>query len=153
MGTYEPTRFNYSRRIRHWTGDCARLRRPGAKVFVCDIDPKALETLAQEIPGVKTVVCDVSKRQDIEHMVEAAIDALGALDVLVNNAGIPGSATPVEKSNPDDWEKVVQVNLIGTFNVTRVAIPEKILGRGDHHYVVWGGRFGYANRTPYSATK
>jgi NAD(P)-dependent dehydrogenase (short-subunit alcohol dehydrogenase family) len=95
----------------------------GAKVFVCDIDPQALETLAQEIPGVTTVVCDVSKRQDIEHMVEAAVDALGGLDVLVNNAGISGSTAPVEKSDPDDWEKVVQVNLIGTFNVTRLAIP------------------------------
>jgi NAD(P)-dependent dehydrogenase (short-subunit alcohol dehydrogenase family) len=94
----------------------------GAKVFVCDIDPEALETLAREVPGVTTVVCDVSKRQDNEH-VEAALDALGGLDVLVNNAGISGSTAPVEKSDPDDWEKVVQVNLIGTFNVTRLAIP------------------------------
>jgi NAD(P)-dependent dehydrogenase (short-subunit alcohol dehydrogenase family) len=56
-------------------------------------------------------------------MVEAAIAVLGGLEVLVNNAGISGSTTPVEKSNPDDWEKVVQVNLIGTFNVTRLGIP------------------------------
>jgi NAD(P)-dependent dehydrogenase (short-subunit alcohol dehydrogenase family) len=56
-------------------------------------------------------------------MVEAAIAVLGGLEVLVNNARISGSTTPVEKSNPDDWEKVVQVNLIGTFNVTRLGIP------------------------------
>jgi NAD(P)-dependent dehydrogenase (short-subunit alcohol dehydrogenase family) len=69
----------------------------GAKVFVCDIDPQALEALAQEIPGVMTIVCDVSKRQDIEHMVEAAIDALGGFDVLVNNAGTQVRRLPSSK--------------------------------------------------------
>jgi NAD(P)-dependent dehydrogenase (short-subunit alcohol dehydrogenase family) len=71
-----------------------------AKVVVCDIDSKALETLAQEIAAITTVVCDVSKRHDIEHMVEAAIAVLGGLDVLVSNAGISGSTTPVEKLIP-----------------------------------------------------
>lgn len=63
----------------------------GAKVFVCDIDAKALENLKREIPGVVTKVCDVSKREDIEQMVAAGVDALGGLDVLVNNAGHRGS--------------------------------------------------------------
>jgi NAD(P)-dependent dehydrogenase (short-subunit alcohol dehydrogenase family) len=127
----------------------------GARVFVCDIDPKALKTLAQEIPSVMTVVCDVSKRRDIEPMVEAGIEALGGLDVLVNNAGISGSTTSVEKSNPDDWEKVVQVNLIGTFNVTRLAIP--YLKKSPAGVIIiissGAGRFGYANRSAYCATK
>jgi NAD(P)-dependent dehydrogenase (short-subunit alcohol dehydrogenase family) len=111
--------------------------------------------LAQENPGVTTVVCDVSKRQDIEHMVEAAVDALGGLDVLVNNAGISGSTAPVEKSDPDEWEKVVQVNLIGTFNVTRLAISH--LKKSSAGVIIimssGAGRFGYANRSSYSATK
>ena len=63
----------------------------GAKIFVCDINAKALEDLKQEIPGVVTKVFDVSKREDIEQMVAFAVDALGGLDVLVNNAGIAGS--------------------------------------------------------------
>ena len=57
-----------------------------AKVCVCDIDVTALDTAAKEIPGLTTNVCHVSKRQDIERMVAAAVDELGRLDVLVNNA-------------------------------------------------------------------
>jgi short-subunit dehydrogenase involved in D-alanine esterification of teichoic acids len=54
------------------------------KVCVCDIDAKALDTAAKDIPGLKTVVCDVSNRDDIERMVAASVEALGGLDVLVN---------------------------------------------------------------------
>src|SRR5438874_13279493 len=78
----------------------------GAKVFVCDIDAKALDAVAQEINGAVTKVCDISKRADIEAMVPFAAEALGGLDVLVNNAGISGPTAPVEEINPDDWEKV-----------------------------------------------
>jgi short-subunit dehydrogenase involved in D-alanine esterification of teichoic acids len=49
----------------------------GAKVCVCDIDVRALDTAAKDIPGLKTVVCDVSKRDDIERMVAASVEALG----------------------------------------------------------------------------
>ncbi len=64
-----------------------------AKVCVCDIDATALDTAAKDIPSLTTNVCDVSKRQDSERMVAAAVDELGRLDVLVNNAGISGSTT------------------------------------------------------------
>jgi NAD(P)-dependent dehydrogenase (short-subunit alcohol dehydrogenase family) len=76
-------------------------RESGTTVFVCDIDAKALDALNQEMPGVATGVCDVSKRQDIERMVVAAVEALGGLDVLVNNAGISGPTAPVEETNPE----------------------------------------------------
>lgn len=130
-------------------------RESGAAVFVCDSDAKALDALKQEIPGVATGVCDVSKRQDMERMVRAAVAALGGLDVLVNNAGISGPTAPVEDMNPDDWEKVVQVNLNGTFNVTRLAIPH--LKKSSAGVIInmssIAGRFGYADRSPYSTTK
>lgn len=91
----------------------------GAKVFVCDIDGKMPDALAQEIKGLVTNVCDVSKRADIERMMAAAVSALGGLDVLVNNAGISGPTAPVEQMDPDQWERGMQVDLTGTFNVTR----------------------------------
>jgi NAD(P)-dependent dehydrogenase (short-subunit alcohol dehydrogenase family) len=127
----------------------------GAKVFVCDIDAEGLETLAQEIEDLTTTLCDVSKREDIERMVTSAIESLGGLDVLVNNAGISGPTTPVDKMDPDDWDKVVQVNLNGTFNVTRLAIPHLKKSPAGVIIIISSaaGRFGYANRSPYSTTK
>jgi NAD(P)-dependent dehydrogenase (short-subunit alcohol dehydrogenase family) len=127
----------------------------GAKVFVCDIDAEGLETLAQEIEDLTTTLCDVSKREDIERMVTSAIESLGGLDVLVNNVGISGPTTPVDKMDPDDWDKVVQVNLNGTFNVTRLAIPHLKKSPAGVIIIISSaaGRFGYANRSPYSTTK
>src|SRR3954471_21735047 len=95
----------------------------GAKIFTCDINAEDLDALAHEITGLSTKVCDMSSREDIERMVPFGVNALGGLDVLVNNAGIAGPTAPVEEMNPDEWEKVVQVDLNGTFNVTRLAIP------------------------------
>jgi NAD(P)-dependent dehydrogenase (short-subunit alcohol dehydrogenase family) len=127
----------------------------GAKVFVCDIDVKALDAFAEEINGLFTNVCDVSKREDIERMMTAAVSALGGLDVLVNNAGISGPTAPVEEMDPDQWEKVMQVDLTGTFNVTRTAIPH--LKKSQAGVIInmssVAGRFGYANRSPYCTAK
>ena len=95
----------------------------GAKVFVSDIDAKGLDALSKEIKGVMTKVCDNSKRSDVEALIPAAVQTLGGLDVLVNNAGISGPTAPVEEVDPDKWEAVMNVNLNGTFNVTRLAIP------------------------------
>ena len=127
----------------------------GATVFVCDIDAKGLRELAEEIAGLKTGACDVSSRNDIERMVGEAIQALGGLDVLVNNAGISGPTAPVEDMDPDEWEKVIRVDLNGTFNVTRLAIPH--LKKSKAGVIInmssVAGRFGYANRSTYCTTK
>jgi len=127
----------------------------GATVCVCDIDTTALQTAAKEIPGMLIQVCDISRRQDIERMVPAAVAALGGLDVLVNNAGISGPTAPVEEMNPDAWEKVMQVDLTGTFNVTRMAIPhlKKSSAGAIINMSSVAGRFGYANRSPYCTAK
>jgi NAD(P)-dependent dehydrogenase (short-subunit alcohol dehydrogenase family) len=127
----------------------------GARVCVCDINEKALDAAAQEIPGLKTIVCDVSKRDDIERMVGAAVEAVGGLDVLVNNAGIAGPTAPVESSDPDQWEAVMKVDVIGTFHVTRHCIPHLKKSAAGSVVIMssLGGRFGYPNRSAYCTAK
>jgi len=127
----------------------------GARLAVCDIDVPALSALKAELPGIATFVCDVGRRADVERFVPAAVEALGGLDVLVNNAGIGGPTSPVEQFPPEDWDRVMQVNLTGTFDVTRLAIPH--LKRSPAASIVImssaAGRYGYPNRSAYSASK
>src|SRR6516165_4474167 len=105
--------------------------------------------------GSKVCVCDVSKRDDIERMVAAAVEALGGLDVLVNNAGISGQTAPVEDADPDQWEAVMTVDIIGTFHVTRLSIPHLKKSPAGSIVVMssLGGRFGYPNRSAYCTAK
>src|SRR5665213_3690175 len=120
----------------------------GAKIFTCDIDDKGLAALAKEIPGLVAKRCDMASRPEIATMVPEAVKALGGLDVLINNAGIAGMTLPVEQYPPDDWDKVVAVNLTGMFDVTRLAIS----GAGCIvNMASIAGRFGFANRSPYAA--
>jgi NAD(P)-dependent dehydrogenase (short-subunit alcohol dehydrogenase family) len=127
----------------------------GAKIFTCDIDDKGLAALAKEIPGLVTKRCDIASRSEIAAMVPEAVKSLGGLDVLINNAGIAGMTLPVEQYPPDDWDKVVAVNLTGMFDVTRLAISAlKQSGAGVIiNMASIAGRFGFANRSPYAATK
>ena len=127
----------------------------GAKVFVSDIDAKGLDALSKEIKGVMTKVCDNSKRSDVEALIPGAVQTLGGLDVLVNNAGISGPTAPVEEVDPDKWEAVININLNGTFNVTRLAIPHLKKSSAGSIIILssLGGRFGYPNRSPYCTSK
>jgi len=95
----------------------------GAKVFVCDIDEKSLAATAKEIPGITARRYDIGSRAEIERMVPEAVGVLGGLDVLINNAGIAGLTLPIVDYPPDDWDKVVAVNLTAMFDVSRLAIP------------------------------
>ena len=127
----------------------------GDKVYVCDIDAAALDELAQKLPGVVTKVCDIGNPQDIAQMVAYGAEELGGFDVLVNNAGIAGPTAPVEEFDPAAWEQVVQINLNGTFHVTRLVIP--YLKKSASGVIInmssVAGRFGYENRSAYATTK
>jgi NAD(P)-dependent dehydrogenase (short-subunit alcohol dehydrogenase family) len=127
----------------------------GAKVFVCDIDKSALEAIRKEIPGLIAKAYDMARRADIEAMVPDAVAGLGGLDVLINNAGISGMTLPVADYPPDDWDKVIAVNLTAMFDVTRLAIPH--LKQSPAGVIInmssVAGRFGFKNRSPYAATK
>jgi NAD(P)-dependent dehydrogenase (short-subunit alcohol dehydrogenase family) len=127
----------------------------GAKVHVCDLDVTALAELRAQLPGVSTSVCDIGERGAVEAMVADAAAALGGLDVLVNNAGVSGPTASVEQMDPDAWEAVLRINLTGTFNVTRHAIPHLKHSKSGTILVMssLAGRFGYPNRSPYSTSK
>ncbi|WP_430310868.1 SDR family oxidoreductase [Pseudomonas sp. PONIH3] len=127
----------------------------GADVTVVDIDSEGLNRLQLEQPSIRTAVCDVAERDSLEHAIPGLIEAMGGLDVLVNNAGVSGPTAPVDQLDPDEWDNVMRINLNGTFNVTRLAIPA--LKRSSHPSIIHmssvAGRLGYPDRSPYSTSK
>ncbi|WP_285409939.1 SDR family oxidoreductase [Variovorax sp. efr-133-TYG-130] len=127
----------------------------GARVHVCDIDAPALRSLAKEFPAISTDVCDVSDRSAVERTVASMHSQLGGLDVLVNNAGIGGETAPLERSDPEVWSKVLEVNLKGTFHVTQLCIPHLRASKSGVilNMSALAGRLGYPNRSAYSTTK
>lgn len=127
----------------------------GAKVFICDIDEANLAAMEKEIPGLTARRCDMAHRAEIERMVPEAIAALGGLDVLINNAGVAGLTLPVEQYPPDDWDKVMAINLTAMFDMSRLCIPhlKKSQGGCVINMSSIAGRHGFENRSPYAATK
>jgi 3-oxoacyl-[acyl-carrier protein] reductase len=102
------------------------LAREGADVVVTDVDLEGAQRVAQEIEGLgrKAIAfqADVSQREAVKRLVSETVSAFGKIDILVNNAGIIRRGTFVEHS-PQDWEKVLSVNLGGTFNCTQEVVP------------------------------
>jgi NAD(P)-dependent dehydrogenase (short-subunit alcohol dehydrogenase family) len=127
----------------------------GARVCAIDVDADALVALRQELPEVVTDVCDLGHLPAIEAVVPRAIGSLGGLDVLVNNAGTAGPTSPVELYDPAEWERVMSVNLGGTFNVTRLAIPflRKSRAASIVNMSSAAGKFGYPLRSAYATSK
>ena len=103
-----------------------KLAAQGAKVAVCDLNTKLAETVAAEIKGL-AVTCDVSDAASAEAAVAQAAKAHGPARVLVNCAGIGVAKRVVGRDGPmalADFDKVIKVNLIGTFNMLRLAATE-----------------------------
>lgn len=127
----------------------------GARVVVSDINADAAEQTAAEIGAAGVANCDVTDEAQVQSAIAQAVEILGGLDVLVNNAGIAGATAPVADYPPDTWNAVIGVNLTGTFMVTQRAIP--LLRQSPAASIIvmssLAGRFGYANRVAYSTTK
>jgi NAD(P)-dependent dehydrogenase (short-subunit alcohol dehydrogenase family) len=103
-----------------------RLAAQGAKVAVCDLNAKLAESVAAEIGGV-AVICDVSDAASAEAAVVAASKAHGPARVLINCAGIGVAKRVIGRDGPmplADFEKVIKINLIGSFNMLRLATTE-----------------------------
>ncbi|MGH9885916.1 MAG: SDR family NAD(P)-dependent oxidoreductase, partial [bacterium] len=96
----------------------------GAAVVLADRDQANLDRVAAELPRERSLarLTDVSKYEQVEALVAAAIEAFGALHVLVNNAGIAVTGKITERT-PAQWDKVMAVNAGGVFNGCRAAMP------------------------------
>jgi 3-oxoacyl-[acyl-carrier protein] reductase len=100
--------------------------REGAKVALVDIEEiKKLEALKKEFEKmggeVITISCDITKSSDVNEMVGKVQKAFGRVDILVNNAGIIRRGT-IETVTEEDWDRVIEVNLKGTFNCCKAVV-------------------------------
>jgi NAD(P)-dependent dehydrogenase (short-subunit alcohol dehydrogenase family) len=107
----------------------------GAKVAVADVNVQRGEeaaTLIRDAGGdALFIACDVSDQDQVSAMVERTVGHFGGVDVLVNNAGIPGTNEPAHELSVEGWDNVLAVNLRGPFVCAKYAIPHLIAsGRG-----------------------
>ena len=127
----------------------------GAQVHICDINEDFLAAAKRRFPQVSQSRTDVSSEPQVDAMFVDLKARWGALDVLVNNAGIAGPTAAVEDTALADWEQTISVNLTGPFLCARRAVPLlKAAGGGSIvNLSSIAGRLGFPLRTPYSASK
>jgi len=99
--------------------------REGAKVALVDVDKDKLEVLKNEFEKEKrkviTISCDITKSSEVNGMVNQVHKKFNRIDILVNNAGIIRRGT-IETVTEQDWDRVIEVNLKGTFNCCKAVV-------------------------------
>ncbi|GAB2767395.1 3-oxoacyl-[acyl-carrier protein] reductase [Hymenobacter luteus] len=134
------------------------LAQEGANVALLARTESQLREVAQEIEalGVKAVVvtADVADRTAAEAAVNQALQELGSIDILINNAGI-GTFAKLVDMDPEEWENIIRVNLLGTYYITRAVLPQMIQREsGDIINIAsTAGQRGAATTSAYSASK
>lgn len=132
----------------------------GAALMLAGRNEAALARAAEELresgATVEYAATDVRDETAVERMTAAAIERLGKIDVLVNNAGIAGPAALVSEIDAADWNETLDINLTGAFLCAKHA-ARHMIERGGGGTIVnissIAGRIGYALRTPYAASK
>jgi len=105
-----------------------RLHERGAKVVLAGIEPELLAQVASDCGDSLAVPCDVRDRGQVEAAVDAAVDRLGGLDVVIANAGV-AALTPIA-GDPAIFERTIDVNLVGVYYTLRAAAPHISHDRG-----------------------
>ncbi|WP_026583947.1 3-ketoacyl-ACP reductase [Bacillus sp. J33] len=115
---------------------------------------KAADELSQYDVNVSAAAADVADLEAVTHAVEHIKSDLGSVDTLINNAGIAKFGGFLELS-PEEWESIIQVNLMGVYNVTRAVLPEMIEQKsGDIINIAsTAGQKGAPVTSAYSASK
>lgn len=134
------------------------LAKEGVHLGLIGLTMSNLEKLTEELEqfdvNISAASADVSDLEAVEHAVEHIKSDLGAIDILVNNAGIAKFGGFMDLS-PEEWEKIVRVNLMGVYNVTRAVLPEMVERKsGDIVNISsTAGQKGAPVTSAYSASK
>lgn len=131
-----------------------RLSERGATLVLCDLDPVALKEAAVTLTGEHLVQqVDVTDLDQCISAVDAAVAAHGRLDYVWANAGISAFA-PLELMDAAAWHKVVEVNLLGAYNIVKAALPQVISARGYVALTASGASFAHSpGHSAYAASK
>ena len=108
---------------------CQRLQAGGAAIAIWDLDQPLADATAQELSGggaVQAFGVDVTDLASVEAALAATLERFGKVDILVNNAGISGPNATTWEYAPDDWHKVMALNLTGPFYCCRAVAPHLI---------------------------
>ena len=128
----------------------------GAKVFIWDIDENELIKATKEInnPNLEYNLVDVSNFEEIESTAKKIISS-NKIDILINNAGITGPTTELWNYNNDDWKKIIEINLYGTFYCCKVIVPYMLKQKYGRivNIASVSGKDGNVNASAYSSAK
>lgn len=120
--------------------------RSGAQVWIWDIDPV-------EVDGAHSLSVDVANADQITKALASTVTQSQRIDILVNSAGYLGAYRPFHELDAGEWQKIVEVNLIGVFEVTRKILP--LMRRAGRGRIVnigsLAGKEGLPNLATYSA--
>lgn len=134
------------------------LAKEGVNLGLIGLTMSNLEKLTEELEqfdvNISAASADVADLEAVQHAVEHIKSDLGAIDILVNNAGIAKFGGFMDLS-PEEWEKIVRVNLMGVYNVTRAVLPEMVERKsGDIVNISsTAGQKGAPVTSAYSASK
>jgi NAD(P)-dependent dehydrogenase (short-subunit alcohol dehydrogenase family) len=128
----------------------------GASVALWDIDAALAATAASGLDaGAVGVAVDVTSASSVSDALETTVQGLGPVTILVNSAGIAGPNATVADYAEDDWRKVIDINLTGTFLVNKAVVPGMIEGGYGRicNIASIAGKEGNPNASAYSASK
>ena len=134
----------------------SRLLASGAKVSLWDVNAAEIDKAQQALgAGVSGIVVDITDVPGLEAAHKQTESEVGPVSILVNSAGIAGKNVPLDQFEPEDWRKVIEINLNGTFYVNKVVVPgmkARNYGRIVNIASI-AGKEGNPNLSAYSAAK
>uniref|UniRef100_A0A8C2N1U9 Hydroxysteroid (17-beta) dehydrogenase 14 n=1 Tax=Cricetulus griseus TaxID=10029 RepID=A0A8C2N1U9_CRIGR len=126
----------------------------GAQVVFCDKDEVRGRALEQELLGTVFVPCDVTQEGDLQALISETLSRFGHLDCVVNNAGYHPPAQAPEETSAQDFRQLLELNLLSTYNLTKLALPHLRKRRGNIINISsLVGTIGQSQAVTYVATK